>query len=217
MKTLICIPSMDMCPIEFASSLARLNKEGEVALQITKGSLIYESRNKLGLAAIKASADYALWLDSDMVFPANALEKMIRHMENGYDIVTGVYYRRCGSYAPVIFKNVEFDANGRCQFENYDDFPKDKMFQIGAAGFGCIMMKTDVLIDVFSKFGTAFTPIGNTGEDIAFCWRARQLGRKIYADPSIKLGHVGYQVITGEFFDAYRNEAEQHGNDNPTG
>jgi hypothetical protein len=33
--------------------------------------------------------------------------------------------------------------------------------------------------------------IGELGEDIAFCWKAKRLGFKIYADPQVLPGHLG--------------------------
>lgn len=35
------------------------------------------------------------------------------------------------------------------------------------------------------------TQIGELGEDIAFCWKAKQLGFEIFADPQVLPGHVG--------------------------
>ena len=33
------------------------------------------------------------------------------------------------------------------------------------------------------------------GEDLSFCIRAQELGRKIYCDSRIKMGHVGLRVF----------------------
>ena len=91
----------------------------------------------------------------------------------------------------------------RVTWDEFDKIP-DGLFEVGACGFGCVLMKSEIFVAVFSKFGQMFTPIANCGEDIAFCWRARQCGYKILADPSIGLGHVGHTVITKEFFDNYQ-------------
>ena len=63
-------------------------------------------------------------------------------------------------------------------------------------GFGCVLMRSDILFECFSKYGTCFSPIGQVGEDLSFCWRARELGYKIYLDADIKLGHVGHLIVT---------------------
>lgn len=76
-------------------------------------------------------------------------------------------------------------------------------------GFGCVLVKTDVLFEVQAAFGTMFNPFLGIGEDLAFCWRARHLGYDIWLDPSIECGHVGYSVINRSFFNAYSNAQKQ--------
>jgi len=80
MKTLICVPAMDQTPTLFTQSLVLLKKVGEVSCGFQIGSLVYDARNGLGKQAIAGDFDYALWLDSDMVFDADLLEKMIKKL-----------------------------------------------------------------------------------------------------------------------------------------
>ena len=215
MKTLIAVPCMDQVPAQFAQSLATLNRVGDCKVAFQIGSLIYFSRNALAIRAQQMDADYVLWLDSDMIFYPDTLERLMRHMEH-VDIVSGVYFRRVSPYTPVIFDDMTIDDEGKCHWTDYKDkdYPHDGLFEIGACGFGCVLMRTDVFLDVQAKFGQMFSPIANVGEDLSFCWRARQCGFKIYADPSIVLGHVGNMVITEEFYKSYRQAKEaQHGAD----
>ena len=145
-----------------------------------------------------------MWFDSDMVFNPDTLKKMLEHIDNGADFVTGIYYRRTPPFSAVAFKTMELNEDGTAfTWDEFDKIP-DGLFEVGACGFGCVLMKSEIFVAVFSKFGQMFTPIANCGEDIAFCWRARQCGYKILADPSIGLGHVGHTVITKEFFDNYQ-------------
>lgn len=202
MKTLIAVPCMDQVPVPFCQSLALLKKVGECTLAMQSGSLIYTSRDRLATHAIQIDADYVMWFDSDMSFAPDTLERMLDTLQkNDLDILTGLYYRRVPPYSPVLFDKVEFDGD-RCDWTEFQTVP-DKLFEVGACGFGCVLMKADVFFDVQSKFGKMFTPIGNTGEDIAFCWRARQCGYKIICDPSVECGHVGYSTVNGQFFRAY--------------
>ena len=76
MKTVIAVPCMDMVPVEFCESLATLRKVGECQVAFHKGSLIYTARNSLLDTAVKAEADWMLWLDSDMVFNPDLLERL---------------------------------------------------------------------------------------------------------------------------------------------
>lgn len=208
MKILIAIPCMDQVPALFAQSLATLQKTEECLIAMQMGSLIYASRNELGKTAIRQEADYVLWLDSDMQFDSDTLVKMLKTMkEKDLDILTGLYFRRTHPYTPVLFDKLEVKPSGACSWSEFETLPEDELFKVGGCGFGCVLMGVDVLISVQKEFGTMFTPMGNTGEDLAFCWRARKCGYDIWCDPNLEVGHVGYAVINGSYFRAFK-EAE---------
>lgn len=205
-KIMIAVPCMDQVPAPFAQSLAMIRKpDDDVACSFQMGSLIYTSRNNLALQAMKAEFDYMLWLDSDMVFQQDLLVKMKQVMdEKDLDFLTGLYFRRVPPFTPVLFDQLDIDENGICTWTDWKDVPEG-MFKIGGCGFGCVLIKTDVLFDVQSKFGEMFNPIANMGEDLSFCWRARQCGYDIWCDPSLVCGHVGYTIINDKFYQSYRS------------
>lgn len=204
MKILIAVPCMDNVAAGFAQSLAVLQKTGDVAVAFVVGSLIYDSRNKLAQQAVASEADYVMWFDSDMIFKPDTMLKLL---EADKDIVSGLYFRRVMPFAPVLFKNLELLEDGNSKWEDYNDFP-DELFKLDGIGFGCVLMKTDVLIDMFGKFGTCFDPIGHFGEDLSFCLRAKELGYEIYCDPNVKCGHVGHSIITESFWRGVKNESK---------
>ena len=205
MKVFIAVPCMDQVPAPFCQSLALLQKTGECTLAMQSGSLIYTSRNTLATNAIQMEADYVLWLDSDMVFKPDTLIRMMDTLQkNDLDILTGLYFRRVPPYSPVLYDRIEIEDR-ICDWSEFKRIP-DGLFEVGACGFGCVLMKTDVFFDVQSKFGNMFAPIDNNGEDIAFCWRARQCGYKVICDPSVLCGHVGYSVVDGQFYKAFHEE-----------
>lgn len=195
MKTLIAVPCMDQVASQFAQSLATLNKEGECLISFLQGSLIYDSRNKLAHQAIASGADYVLWLDSDMVFAPDTLTRLLEHLRNGKDIISGVYFRRTLPYTPVIFKELTPERD-----TGYDDYPDNDVFTVAGAGFGCIAMKTEVLIKMALCEGNWFTPEGKYGEDLSFCLRAKRCGYDIWCDSKIKCGHIGHAIITEEVY-----------------
>lgn len=201
---LIGIPCMDNIPARFAHSLVMLRKTGECAVTFEIGSLIYIGRNNIAKRAIEMNADYVLWLDSDMIFNPDTLIKLMAHMKDkNIDMISGLYFRRVAPFTPVLFDRLDIDEAQRCYWTEFKEIP-DHVFEVGACGFGCVLMRSEVLFDVQAKYGTMFAPIGNTGEDLAFCWRARQCGYKIYCDPDIPCGHVGHTTITREFYENYQ-------------
>lgn len=212
-KILIAIPCMDQVPAQFANSLALLTSYGIEGVQISTrfnlGSLIYSSRNQLAGAAVSDDADLILWLDSDMVFNPDTLIRLLKDIDDGADFVTGVYYRRTEPFTPTLFKSLEIDENFNAEFENYEDPPQDELFEVAGCGFGCVLMKTDLIRQVYKKFGRLFSPIGEVGEDLSFCWRARQCGYKLLCDPTIELGHVAHTMVTKSFYLNYKKAKGQ--------
>lgn len=195
-KILICVPAMDMVASGFAQSLAMLQKGGhETAICFEVGSLIYDARNKLVKQALKMGAEWTMWFDSDMIFQPDT---MLRLLEHDAPIVSGAYFRRCPPYHLVAFDKC--DAKKR----EWNDLPlPTETVKCGGVGFGCVLVRTDVLFDVAAKFKTWFEPMNGFGEDLSFCWRARDCGYDILLDPSVKCGHVGHITVTEDFYKAY--------------
>ena len=199
MKTLIAVPCMDEVPSAFCQSLAMLQKVDECALAMQMGSLVYTSRNNLATRAIQMEADYVFWLDSDMVFEPDILVRMMKTLkENDLDFLTGLYFRRVAPYTPVLFDKMEIRHN-MASWSEFKEIPEG-LFEVGACGFGCVLMSTDVLLSVQSVHGNMFAPIANNGEDIAFCWRARDCGYKLWCDPTAVCGHIGKIIVDERFY-----------------
>lgn len=205
MKTLIAVPCMDTVATPFCQSLVTLNKVGECSISFNVGSLVSESREHLAARALNSGADYVLWFDSDMMFAPDTMEKLVKHMEDGYDIVSGLYFRRRPPFTPVLFKRL-FIQNEVCLQEDYNEYPEDGLFEVEGIGFGCVMMKTEVLLSCIAKYGTCFSMIGRNGEDVSFSMRARNCGYKIMCDPTIQCGHISYTTITDSFYRKFREQ-----------
>ena len=105
--------------------------------------------------------------------------------------------------SPVIYKKISQVQDGRelvTKALSYEDYPKDQLFEVDASGFGAVLMDVGLLKRVWDKYGLPFSPALGLGEDISFCWRAKQLGAKLYCDSSVKLGHIGYTVYSEETY-----------------
>lgn len=207
MKTLIAVPAMDQVPAQFCASLAMLKRTGDSVVGFEISSLVYTARNNLSAKAIQLGADFVLWLDSDMVFAPDILERLFADYQEGKgDIISGLYFRRVAPFKPVLFSAVESTAEG--PFTAAPESIPDDVFEIAGCGFGCVLMPTDILMDVIGKYGNPFDPLNGMGEDLSFCWRVRQCGYKIVCDPAISLGHVAHMVVDRSFFDSYNSHKE---------
>lgn len=214
MKILICVPCMDQVAAQFAQSLAMLRKdEEETSIMFEISSLIYNARNHMAQKAVEMEFDATLWIDSDMVFDPMLLSDLLRtRKETGAEIVTAICYRRRPPYTPTIFTKLDIKPDESADFEqlDVDDIPK-KPFEIEGCGLAATLVDTSVYLDVMAKYGNCFAPIGSNGEDAAFCWRARQCGNKIVADPSIRMGHVGQMLVYKEVCKAYKESNKNGG------
>ena len=197
-KILICVPCMDMVASGFAQSLAMLQKGGnETAIMFECGSLIYDARNKLAKQAIKMQADYTMWLDSDMIFKPDTMVRLLAH---DAPIVSGAYFRRSPPYHLVAFDKCDTETR------EWTDLPlPTETVKCGGVGFGCVLVRTDVMFEVAAKYKTWFEPMNGFGEDLSFCYRARECGFDVLLDPTITCGHVGHIVVNEDFYKAYAN------------
>lgn len=213
MRLLIGVPCMDFVHVEFLKSLTALlrrldEKKVQYDLMIESGTLVYLARERIAHRAINEHYTHVLWLDSDMVFGPDLLDDL---MFCGYPFVTGIYHARRKGYASVIFKTIKPDS-----IERFEEYPNEP-FQIEGCGFGCVLIETAILSAVCLHYLTCFTPLPSLGEDIAFCKRARELGNKIWCEPSVVCGHIGHITIYPEDHEAWKktisnyNEVNKHG------
>lgn len=208
MKVFIAVPSLDTLPALFCQSLALLQRAGDTMIGFEVGSLVYNARNNLARQAIKAEADWVLWLDSDMVFGPDLLQRMLKVCtENDIDFLTALCFRRKPPYTPCLFDRLDKVEKG-ASYTALLSVPEGR-FQVGGCGFAGVLMSTDVLISVSAKFnGRMFDPMDGFGEDVAFCWRARQCGYDIWCDSDIEMGHVGQFISTRAVFESYQAQRE---------
>jgi len=200
MNLLIAIPTNDTMPFQFVESLTklirRLDMDGikyDVAFQ--GGTLVYVGRDKLSLKAISGDYSHVLWLDSDMVFTEDLVDDLL---DNGKDFITGIAHSRRAPYPSCVFTEIY-----PCPTRYEGEYPSE-VFQIAGCGMACVLMKVDVLRDVWSHHSTAFFPERELGEDLAFCKRATDLGYKIFADPHVQVGHIGHFVVYPDYQETYR-------------
>ena len=218
MKTLIAIPCMDYLEADFVECLTNLRArygEDEVEVKFLKASLVYDARNQLTKYVIdKGCYDYVLWLDSDMTFDPDLLDRLMEDME-GRQAVTGLCFGRRPPFKPCIYKKLDVTQNGQMLLpvcENWFDYPRDQVFEVQACGFACVLMRVGVLEDM-GIYGVPFFPVGGLGEDLTFCWRARKLGIKFHCDSRLKIGHIMRisvdEKLRDQLFEGQQNGAQQ--------
>lgn len=173
-------------------SLLATVKKGAVEPMIVEGSLVYDARDAIATYAVENDYDYILYVDSDMVFSAEDVKRLVAH---DTDIVSGLYVTRQGENNNVLYDRIikrrRFPYRAPKLIE---DKATSGYAEIAACGFGFCLIKTEVIKTMLKRYKSLFEPKWGVGEDIAFCIRARKCGYKIFTDRDVKLGHVGQKV-----------------------
>lgn len=169
--------------------------------KIITSSWISKARNK---AYRELDADFLMFIDSDTIFPHHAIAKL---MMSGRDIIGGLYYKKGEGSKPVAAR-----MNEEGMFKEITNIPNE-VFEVDAIGTGFLLIRKTVF-EAFTKekieeLGEPFNfhtlaSGGEESEDWAFCRRAKQLGFKIYCDPTIPLGHIGEQTYKKEHYLAFK-------------
>ena len=194
-RLLIAVPCLDYVHAEFVKSLValtgHLQREGIAhTVEIAAGTLVYIARNRLACKAINEEYTHVLWLDSDMIYSETVAEDLTFC---GKEMVCGAFVSRRPPCGPCVYTSIK-----EGDIRRVTDFGTEP-FLVDGCGFACVLTATELLRDVQMKFGKCFTPTEYYGEDLAFCWRVKALGREIWCEPTVRPGHIAHvPVYVGE-------------------
>ena len=201
-KLMIAMPTMGTVHTRCMMSLFAMDKPEDTVLMTTCSSLVYNARNYLYKQAVDLGCEAILWVDSDMIVPASAYTKLATEsQELGVSFVTGLYFTKKEPIQPVLAKKLEWKQDQvtfQCthNIEIYNDYPRDSVFPVEGAGFGCVYTKVDMLKRITKTYGSSpFEPIPGLGEDYSMCWKAKDLGYEMLCDSSVRCGHIGEYVF----------------------
>lgn len=205
-KVMIAVPCMDYLEANFVECLTALLERPRdyiIHVQFLKGCIVYDARNQLTEAVLKnGTYDYVWWIDSDMTFPPDTLERMLNTIGDK-PLLCGLCFGRRPPFNMTIYDSIEIKKNGvhaEPVVHNYENYPRDSVFEIAGCGFACVLQRTDMM-DAMSIYGVPFFPLGGLGEDLSYCFRANELGYKMYCDSSIKPGHLMRIAVDENFKD----------------
>lgn len=164
--------------------------------------LISRSRNELGRMLLQQGKkyDYLMFIDDDILW--NPKDRPIdRLIARNKDIICGIYTVRDDTLRPAIRTKQMQQLAEKGKYKNQKVVLPKKVFEIEYGTSGFMLIKRECLKAVYQFSSHPFTPALDKNkeylsEDYAFCWRAKKLGYKVYADPTIKLGHIGQCVYS---------------------
>lgn len=206
-KIAICIPSLGYPTLKTWNSFNNLIKPrsggdlpGETHFINIEDRPVDDARQWLTRQALSVEGlTHILWIDDDMVFQPDALQRLLAHDLN---IVGGLCFnRRSPAYQPIVAKKYHPDlgmAPGATGFVY--DLPQSGLYECDRTGGAFLLVKAEVFRKIETHFGpdSWWVPFGDASEDFSFCARAQECGYRIFVDCGVSIGHVGSVVIDRE-------------------
>lgn len=146
----------------------------------TEGFTTAENRTWLTAQLVKKGCTHILFLDDDMVYERDTLERLLRHDK---DLVGAKYANRRGDGEVV---------------EYLEDKNALNLFKVKALGGGCVLIKAEVFHKVEQPwFWYEILPSGavSMSNDWYFCKKATEAGYDIWCDPTLMPGHLGEKTF----------------------
>jgi hypothetical protein len=191
-NALVCIgvPSSDLLHADFAFSMSGLYMRSaqlgiRTVLANARSTYVHAGRNVCVEAAQSVNATHILFLDSDMVFPNEALGVLLQHDK---PIVGATYVRRV---APHGILGSTLDGT--------QAVASTGLVRMAEMPTGCLLIRMDCF-DKIEKpyFRHEVSEDRMIGEDILFCRTMVDMGVEIWCDMdlSMHLKHLGQQAFT---------------------
>lgn len=183
-------------------------------LAMRSGANISGARNKVVRNFLdEHTAEWLLWIDSDMVFPPDSLDRLVAAADSDErPIVGGLCFGLwLGSGTPEIFPTIYWwdDDNDDPGVVRANNYPDNTVFPVGGTGSAFILIHRRVLEAMRERYPEPFPwyqeavltgrPVA---EDMTFCLRAVTAGFPIAVHTGVKVGHVKPQIIDEAAFQA---------------
>ena len=187
MNTKICIgiPSNGQIRTRTVFALTRMIKNLPFNYDVLthESCYIHNNRNRLVQRAIEGGYSHILFLDSDMYFEKDALERLLARDKD----IIGADYNYRELPLKGVMKTVDYDGN----IIN-EDYP-DGLKKVAALGTGFLLIKTSVFDKLTQPYFFYEMDKGEVvlGDDMWFCDKALKAGFDIWCDSLIKVFHLG--------------------------
>lgn len=206
--------------MQYDASTHRRVTEGGGRLSFRASANLAGPRNRVVETFLAYNrADWLLFLDSDMTFDPDLVERLLEYADpEKAPIVGGLCFGfdDNGDVLPTLYGFLdEDDQPDKLQVVRYKEWVPDSMYQVAGTGAACLLIHRSVLEamrdfdhprgkkgfnDAFPWFQEMEHNGKPVGEDIAFCWRAIQAGFPVYVNTAVQLGHVKDRVLTMESY-----------------
>jgi hypothetical protein len=201
-KVAICLPHQDMVQSGTSFDLiamsaywvARHGYESYCLLNVA-GTLIPSQRAQLAQAALDQGCDWLLWVDSDMRFPKESLDRLMSHKQ---PIVACNYTTRRPPLKTTAFKELGGEP------VTVDSMKATGLEEVAGCGMGLMLTSAEVFRKTPKPwFALMYSTVNDAyhGEDLFFTARAAEQGFKTMIDHDLsrEIGHTGQLTYRHEF------------------
>jgi len=209
----ICLPCRDQVNTGFAYDLAVLTANwsathipegGKLYVFTSMGTLIANQRQELVLEAMQAGCSHILFLDTDMRFPKDTLDRLMAHDE---PIVAANYATRRMPVKTVAFSS---DQGWDCVYTTPES---EGLEEVHSVGMGVMLIKREVFEKMelpWFHLGYSMKTHSFSGEDIFFCRSARKHGFKVLIDHGLskQVKHIGSFEYAHEHAEVCKQESD---------
>lgn len=158
---------------------------------------------------LQSNAEWAWYIDTDMVFDATVLPRLLRTAKEKKAKVVGglcfVYDKARNTIVANAYKRNEDQEEGQLRYAQAISYPAEA-FEVDATGSACLLVHRWALEDVQKKYEHSFYPWYdetydplsklNIGPDLTFCERLKEAGHTIWYEPRAKVGHLRQEIIS---------------------
>lgn len=169
-----------------------------------KRVLVSDLRDDAVMAAQAGGYTHLLFLDADMVWPNDVLDKMLRHHARG--IVAGLYHLKFWPHWPVALKESTWNDDDQNFDYTYDKHAPhtDLLRPEQLVGMGCTLIPMEVFRRFerpWFKYQQNSSGISTITEDVWFCQEAAKAGCPIWLDPTVSCLHIGQDMVSSAHYD----------------
>lgn len=208
-STVILIPTRGMVSHRVVTSIMGLispmNTRGRAILFVT-GDEVGHAYNRMIEQVIAhpvfSTWKYILTLEDDNIQPADAHIRLLESitLDGGFDAVSGLYFTKGDYGMPMAYGDPEhYRRTGQLTFEPRDTLQainKGQVMEVNGIAMGCALWRMDLFKNSKGPwFVTVNDVIPEKGpmlmtQDLYFCRRARESGKRFAVDCRVKVGHL---------------------------
>ena len=169
-------------------------------VHVPERELLHTAMNRTVQMMLASDHEALIVLDDDCFPPLDAISRLLRHYEDGKDIVAGMGYMRGYPHTTTIGRyypegaTVVTRPDGHCEFIGFewlDDLqPNSGLVQADFCGFPIGLISRRALEAMESPWFGTIIDGGECTHDVYFGAKAQRAGLEIWVDTAIDCGHL---------------------------